>query len=821
MSLYNLIPDAFNILADSYAKIGELSSKYADLDGSPKQPKIENQLIELGAYFDTVSDFIILNDAGDAIVGLKTDVNTVNALLLCMKKVAGLGELSTMPLPFQPITTIGHCCGQTFPVGPPGSLLVSDGLKYVVFPMGAAGTTLTSSPTGLVWSSAVGNGLPPGGATGQYLRKNSNSSYDVVWDTLTLSEVSDVTATFTEVNILHGVDTANIGPNQINTLAGINTGFTIQTQINGKLSSALPNGQFWVGNALNVATPVTPTGDVTFNNTGVFAISPLVIVDGDVSNTAGINRTKLANTGFYRIVVNDAVGAMVDNAAITPLRALVSDANGLPTASVTSATALSYVANLTSDAQIQINSKLTVTVTSPAQGDIIRYNGTNWVNFPIGPAGQVLTSTGTDIVWGPATASGLPTGGTPNQYLRKNTNINFDASWHTLILSDITNVSANVNEVNALAGLLYASVNATQFNMLSGLTSNVQNQLNNKLNKSLAHSCLWVGDVTNNAIQFPPGNDGDVLTTVAGEIQWQPGSGGGGGGSFITLTDTPSSYTGQAGKIVKVRADETGLEFDVSGGNSDTRKQYFTADGVATTFTLTDSDPVLIQFVIYGGAVQREGVDYTKNNGTKTVTWIGTAPPVGTVDVFYFTALSFATLETIPTWAAGSFTLAEVLVISVLDGHQQIFRLKDSTRPYVSADLLLEWCLDDWELVSETGYLAIHQVAHGFSVNTVVSRGALAWIAATPSLTNMGWVAEVVDADNFVIRCLNELLVNLSGLTAGQAYYVQADGSVSTTITSKLLYIAVSTTKAIIVGGNAGGTPTIHTFDSTFDSTFA
>jgi hypothetical protein len=30
---------------------------------------------------------------------------------------------------------------------------------------------------------------------------------------------------------------------------------------------------------------------------------------------------------------------------------------------------------------------------------------------------------------------------------------------------------------------------------------------------------------------------------------------------FIALRDTPSSYEGQAGKVVKVKTDESGLEF--------------------------------------------------------------------------------------------------------------------------------------------------------------------------------------------------------------------------------------------------------------------
>lgn len=39
-------------------------------------------------------------------------------------------------------------------------------------------------------------------------------------------------------------------------------------------------------------------------------------------------------------------------------------------------------------------------------------------------------------------------------------------------------------------------------------------------------------------------------------------------GRFRDLTDVPSSYTGQAGQVVKVNATETGLEFGIGGGGS-------------------------------------------------------------------------------------------------------------------------------------------------------------------------------------------------------------------------------------------------------------
>jgi len=50
--------------------------------------------------------------------------------------------------------------------------------------------------------------------------------------------------------------------------------------------------------------------------------------------------------------------------------------------------------------------------------------------------------------------------------------------------------------------------------------------------------------------------------------KWPKRTGGGGAVSFIELTDVPSSYSGQAGKIVKVNSGEDGLEFGTGGGGA-------------------------------------------------------------------------------------------------------------------------------------------------------------------------------------------------------------------------------------------------------------
>lgn len=516
MALYQLIPNAFTILSDSYAKIGELASEAVRLGdvNSPKQPKIVNQLIEVGALYDSVFELVILNGDGDAIVGLNTDADTVNKLLLCLKQAAGLNDLSAFPTPLT-VLDFNKCCGNSFPIGAPGSLLVSDGDEYVVLEKGPDGSVLTSTPTGLIWSSVVGNGLPSGGTTGQYLRKNSNTSYDVVWDTLSLSKITDVTASASEVNILDG---ATVSTTELNYSSGVTN--PIQPQLDSKLSSTLPTGQFWVG-VSNVATPVTPTGDVTFNTSGVFQITAGAIVDADVSGTAAISRSKLASGSANRLVINSSIGVMTDAAAINPSQVLVSDANGIPTHSGTSTTTLSYL-DVSSSIQGSLNTKLTVNLSTPNQGDLIQFNGTDWVNFGIGLNGQVLTSNGSSAIWASSVANGVPSGGSANQILRKVSGTDYDTEWHTLVLTDITDVSTTFNEVNALSGLDYTNVTATQFNYLSGLNSNVQNQIDNKLSRSLNHNSLFIGDAGNIAVMLAPGNEGYILRITAGVPTWSP-----------------------------------------------------------------------------------------------------------------------------------------------------------------------------------------------------------------------------------------------------------------------------------------------------------
>lgn len=63
-------------------------------------------------------------------------------------------------------------------------------------------------------------------------------------------------------------------------------------------------------------------------------------------------------------------------------------------------------------------------------------------------------------------------------------------------------------------------------------------------------------------VALPSGTNGALFCDGVNVVSIAAGTGGGGGASAFTgLSDVPASYSGQANKVVKVKADESGLEF--------------------------------------------------------------------------------------------------------------------------------------------------------------------------------------------------------------------------------------------------------------------
>jgi hypothetical protein len=74
--------------------------------------------------------------------------------------------------------------------------------------------------------------------------------------------------------------------------------------------------------------------------------------------------------------------------------------------------------------------------------------------------------------------------------------------------------------------------------------------------KNIPSSAMVIGNYV--ILAIPAGNPKDACVIAT----WPQGSPGGGAGSFLDLSDTPSSYSGQAGKTAAVKASQDSLEFE-------------------------------------------------------------------------------------------------------------------------------------------------------------------------------------------------------------------------------------------------------------------
>lgn len=87
----------------------------------------------------------------------------------------------------------------------------------------------------------------------------------------------------------------------------------------------------------------------------------LPIANGGTNSSAALNNNR---------VMRSSGGAIVEAAAITAARALISDANGIPTHSAVTSTELGYVAGVTSAIQTQLNGKAAPLSIVAVAGDV-------------------------------------------------------------------------------------------------------------------------------------------------------------------------------------------------------------------------------------------------------------------------------------------------------------------------------------------------------------------------------------------------------------------------------------------------------------------
>lgn len=82
---------------------------------------------------------------------------------------------------------------------------------------------------------------------------------------------------------------------------------------------------------LNIDRNTGSEGSPTWTNRLQMSTAGAFLENAHVKTGAAIDRAKLASGNAYRVIVNDATGAMSQAAALTASRVLLSDSNGVPT----------------------------------------------------------------------------------------------------------------------------------------------------------------------------------------------------------------------------------------------------------------------------------------------------------------------------------------------------------------------------------------------------------------------------------------------------------------------------------------------------------
>lgn len=296
------------------------------------------------------------------------------------------------------------------------------------------------------------------------------------------------------------------------------------------LTDSLAENNVNVGNASDVSAAVdtSAVGDILASSTGGFTIKAGTIVNADINAAANIDLDKLESVTMNMALVSDASGkvtasavtateqgylsgvtsalqtqlnakeptitvlsvakggtnsgttlnnnrimksagdAVVEASAITPSRALISDANGIPTHSAATAAELAFLSGLSSSAQTQLDNKQPLDSTLTA---LAAYNTSGFITqtAPDTFVGRTLEAgTGISIDDGDGVAGNPVINSTITQYTDEMAE---DAVGGILLDSNSIDLSYDDTNITADLKLSIASADAGNFNAVTSIES--------------------------------------------------------------------------------------------------------------------------------------------------------------------------------------------------------------------------------------------------------------------------------------------------------------------------------------------------------------
>ncbi len=289
------------------------------------------------------------------------------------------------------------------------------------------------------------------------------------------------------------------------------------------------------------------------------------------------------------------------------------------TSSAVTPTELGYLSGVTSAIQTQIGTKITAP-SSPAQGDIIYFNGTSWASLTAGTSGQYLKTqgTGANPIWATPVGSGDVTGpsSSTDSHLAA-----FDGATGKIIKDSgvaasgfaTSGANSNITSLNGLITALSIGQGGTGLSTLgsagqvlkvnSGATALEFGTVSSGMsNPMTAAGDLIYGGSSGTPSRLGIGTAGQVLTVNSGATAAEWAAASGGVTSYLDLTNKPidistlgDSYDGHYLRF----------GYAASGGLDSYVKLLIHADGANGETTFTDSSSTGRTITVSSGTVSK------------------------------------------------------------------------------------------------------------------------------------------------------------------------------------------------------------------------
>lgn len=254
-----------------------------------------------------------------------------------------------------------------------GDIVYYTGSEWVNLAIGTTNQFLRVSGGGIpAWlDDTTPQGVPAGGTANQYIEKIDGTDYNTQWATLTVSKITDLTASAAEINVLDGVTTTTAQLNHLNTATS-----DIQVQIDAKQDSI-------TGGASTIATA------------DLIASRALI---SDTSGKVAVSSVTSTELGYLSNVTSD-IQAQIDGKQTSTLSAnAMLIGNGSNIASELAAGTNGYILTMVSGTPAWAAS--TAVTNSAANNEIPKSDGTDIIS-----SGLFSSSTG-DVTLGSSSISG-------------------------------------------------------------------------------------------------------------------------------------------------------------------------------------------------------------------------------------------------------------------------------------------------------------------------------------------------------------------------------------------------------------------------------